>query len=70
MKGLVKRPSAVQVLDRVIIAFVSAIILSCSIILCWRAACRAVKCTQHFRITQSEVHAAAWTYFDRSGIQR
>lgn len=50
VKVLIKPQSARQVLESVIIAFVSAIILSCSIILRWRAACRVVKCTQGFYI--------------------
>lgn len=59
VKELIKLPSALQVLDSVIIAFVRAISRSCSIILFWRAACQAMKCTQYFHIHKSEVHAAA-----------
>lgn len=54
-----KTASALQVLDGVIIAFVRAIIRSRSIILFWRAACQAMKCTQDFHIHKREVHAAA-----------
>lgn len=50
VKALTKQQSALQVLVSAITAFVSVIILSCSIILCWRAACQAVKCTCCFHI--------------------
>lgn len=59
VKVHIKLPSALQALDGVIIAFVRAIIHSRSIILFWRAACQAMKCTQYFHIHKSEVHAAA-----------
>lgn len=64
MKALIELQRALQVLGSVITVFVSTIILSCSIILCWRAAaCQAVKYSV-FPHTQNELHAAAQTYFN------
>lgn len=48
MKVLIKLQSALQVLNGVIIAFVSVIILSYCIILGWRAARQTMKCTRYF----------------------
>lgn len=54
VKALIRQQSALQVLVSVVTAFVSVIILSCSIILCWRAACQAVKYTCYFHICRAK----------------